>query len=60
MMTSQPPLTPIAKLNGNRYSPKTGAYSESTAMAVIRLIAEGTPRGLSFFLSLGHFSNATR
>jgi hypothetical protein len=29
-------------------------------MAVIRLIAEGTPRGLSFFLSLGHFSNATR
>jgi hypothetical protein len=39
MMTSQPPLTPIAK-----FYQKTGAYSESTVMAEIRLIADGTPR----------------
>ena len=57
--TSHPPPTPTAKLNGSRYSANVEEYSDNTAMAVIRRIAEGTHDGRSFVLSLGSFSSAT-
>eukprot|EP00956_Cyclotella_meneghiniana_P039833 scaffold180776_cov36-Cyclotella_meneghiniana.AAC.2 len=41
-------------------SAMTDEYSDRTAAAVIRRMAEGTPSGRNFVLSSGSFSRATR
>jgi hypothetical protein len=59
MITSTPPLTPMAKLNGSKCSAKVGAYSSNMSTPAILRMADGTPRGRSLdLLSSESFSNA--
>jgi hypothetical protein len=60
MMMSHPPPIPTAKLNGKRCSANDAEYSDSTSIAEILQIADGTPSGRSFVLSSGSFSKATK
>jgi len=60
VMMSMPPLTPMAKLVGSIWRAKVLRYFDIMPIAVMRLMADGIPRGRSLEISVSSFWRATR